>query len=148
MIQVYVDINQIYQTEEEYMLLRTPELNEWTTQAMKNYRAQIKVNGIYDQLHLNPDGTVSNGNARVIIGKELGYTNLPIDMGWLLGMQYFPLTQKITIRTPLIEYFRHPLDQTRKVEQPLSQPIIRDDLPVPGFNDITVFKLDRRIYTE
>lgn len=150
MIQVYANIDHLIQTEEEYMANRSKEVNEWTRQAMKKYREQIAINGIYDQLKINPYGDIADGNARLIIGRELGYTYLPIDLGWLLGIQVFPHSKKITIRTELLEYFAHHLDKKRSVEPLNTKPFIPTDpsLPVEGFTDISVFSLNKRIYKE
>ena len=174
MIQLYANISHLIQTEQEFMANRSKELNEWTRKAMKKYRQQIAVNGIYDQLKINPLGDIADGNARLIIAREnfdhlmnrdgmyyagsdyeelarWGY--LPIDLGWLLGIQVFPHSKTITIRTDLLEYFTHPLDKKRSVESlnnPNKTPFVPADpsLPVEGFTDISVFSLTKRIYKE
>ena len=150
MIQLYAKIDHLIQTEEEYMANRSKEVNEWTRQAMKKYRQQIAKNGIYDQLKINPLGDIADGNARLIIGRELGHTHLPVDLGWLLGIQVFPHSKKITIRTELLEYFTHPLEKKRSVEPLNTKPFVPADpaLPVEGFTDISVFSLNKRIYKE
>ena len=169
MLQLYAKINHLKQTESEYMANRSPRLNEWTRQQMKLYRQQIAKNGIYDQLKVNPFGDIADGNARLIIAREkynefmnhfrsyrsgieelLRWTHAPVDLGWLLGIQVFPHSKKITIRTSLLEYFTHQLDKKRAVEPVITKPFIPANplLPVEGFTDISVFTLDKRIYKE
>ena len=142
MIPLYAKITDVTQTEWEWMPNRSEKLNNDTIGYMKKWRKLIPVNGITDKLWINPDGSLSDGNARLIIAREQGWELLPTDLSWLLGLQYFPHSKKLAIRTEVLPLFTNTLAKKNPIEQftkPTDDYYNMKDC-VPGISRITVFE--------
>lgn len=138
MIQLYVKWSDVVPTEQEYMPHFEPHLQAQTKLLMERWRREIPVNGIYDCLKVNPDGTLSDGNARYIIAGEcleemiepqgqfihelMKWAILPVDLNWFMGMQVFRGPQVISMRKELFPEFGAYLGHDRKLSMPTAKP--------------------------
>lgn len=136
MIQLYARLSDL--TECETTCAFEPEYLE--------ARESIRRRGILKSIKIHPDGQIAYGNTRWFIARELGMKYVPIDLIYLLGLQYLPDTRAMQIRTSVLEFFEHGFNHPLDVlPAPYPPPQIDHTRIVRGINDISVADFNARL---
>ena len=161
MIQLYAKLSDVVPTEQEHMPHFEPHLQAQTKLLMERWRDEIPKNGIYDALKVNPDGTLSDGNARYIIAQEqldkcykemfpyasgaariLKWAFLPIDLNWFLGMQVFRGPRLVSLRQDFLPDMTAYLGHKRKLTKASARPYdFSIETKVPVLDNLLALKI-------
>jgi len=82
-------------------------LTDWTEDHLPHYES-IKEVGIRRPLCVNPNGTISYGNGRHFIARNLGIEYVPINLQWYLGLRVFG-NNTLGLRDSMYTQFMRPI---------------------------------------
>ena len=126
MIQLYAKMSDLSPTE--YREMPTPNLKDaqrahWLSEWTRWLELITKDGVIKDQMRVQPNGYVIDGNIRWEAASKNNWSHVPIDLRYMLGFMFYRRTAGgqlyFTLRPELRSWFSKPLGALRPVERPV-----------------------------